>query len=427
MLLTTLAVPPQAAWAATPDAVELTTACEGTTSAGFTDTAGTTFEFEIDCFAHRGFTQGTGDGSTYEPFASNTRWQMATFIHRVLIAFAEQNEEFDVPEPSDQGFDDIGSLDAEFRDAINVLAELGVVEGRSSTRFEPYDTVRRDQMASFINRATGAIAEAFGDDPNGYTTDEEFFPDVDGNVHEDNINGIASEGIVQGRKDGRYHPADRVNRGQMAAFIMRWVQVLGFDGSDPSDPCEGLLLDAEVVDTNVSGILDTGDLLGLNFDVDLEALLDDGVEDVLRLEDDDGSIVEIRVGDRSLVDDGGLSDSGLIGDNGALIIGIGDDNVIDVASGDVAGLDLDNARVISLEDGFGGGGRCDDPIAIDDGDLRVLDLNLLDDGVLEDIVDLIDELLGDLLGDGDGDLLDVDDLLDGDLGGAFDDLLGGLL
>lgn len=140
-----LSAAPGTARAAEPDAVELTTACEGTTSAGFTDTEGTTFEFEIDCFAHRGFTKGTANGSTYEPFASNTRWQMATFIHRVLVAFAEDNEEFEVPEPSDQGYEDIDSLDQEFRDAINVLAELGVVEGRTSTRFEPYATVRRDQ------------------------------------------------------------------------------------------------------------------------------------------------------------------------------------------------------------------------------------------------------------------------------------------
>lgn len=48
--------------AATPDAVELDSACAGTTSAGFTDTEGTTFEFEIDCFATRGFTQGGEDG-----------------------------------------------------------------------------------------------------------------------------------------------------------------------------------------------------------------------------------------------------------------------------------------------------------------------------------------------------------------------------
>jgi len=57
----------------------------------------------------------------------------------------------------------------------------------------------------------------------------------------------------------------------------------------------------------------------------------------------------------------------------------------------------------------------------------VVDLSTLDDAQLQDIVDQIDALVGDLLGEDGDDVLNVDDLLDGDLGDAFDALLGGVL
>lgn len=45
---------------------------------------------------------------------------------------------------------------------------------------------------------------------------------------------------------------------------MRWVQVLGFDAS--SDAYDTALVGIEVVDTNLNGVLDAGDLVGLSFD-----------------------------------------------------------------------------------------------------------------------------------------------------------------
>lgn len=85
---------------------------------------------------------------------------------------------------------------------------------------------------------------------------------------------------------------------------MRWVQVLGFDAS--SDACDTALVGVEVVDTNFNGVADAGDLVGLSFDGDPEEFSDEGVDDTVRLEDEDGSVIEVETGDgNSVIDDDG--------------------------------------------------------------------------------------------------------------------------
>ena len=65
-------------------------------------------------------------------------------------------------------------------------------------------------MATFLDRAL--------DLPE---TDEDFFNDDNGIVHEDAINRIAAAGITTGCDPHKYCPKAIVNRGQMAAFLHR--------------------------------------------------------------------------------------------------------------------------------------------------------------------------------------------------------------
>jgi len=52
-----------------------------------------------------------------------------------------------------------------------------------------------------------------------------WFPDDDGSTHEPNINAIADAGITLGLSDGTYNPSGLVRRDQMASFMVR-----GLDG-----------------------------------------------------------------------------------------------------------------------------------------------------------------------------------------------------
>lgn len=113
--------------------------------APFTDIAGNTHEATIQCIVWYGLTRGTTD-TTYSPAQSVTRDQMASFIARMMEA---AGVEFGAA--TDQGFTDIaGNVHA---DRINQLASVGVVLGTTPTTYSPRQEVRRDQMASFLIRA----------------------------------------------------------------------------------------------------------------------------------------------------------------------------------------------------------------------------------------------------------------------------------
>jgi hypothetical protein len=239
------------------EAVAIDDSCNEVPEDGFTDVPETnTFDDEIECLKGYDFTEGTGDGTTYTPNGHTRRWQMVQFVARLAAEADEQLDAFELPEASDQGFTDIGDLEQRFQDNINIMAEIGVVEGKDATTFDPFSNVKRDQMASFINRLQGAIQDALGGDDAGFVGTEDFFPDVpDDNVHKDNINGLAEVGIVQGKVDGDYDPHEFVTRGQMSAFIMRHYEVNVDNGVLTSlfpatEPVEGEI--GEVVDFNIA-------------------------------------------------------------------------------------------------------------------------------------------------------------------------------
>lgn len=205
-------------------AVVIDDSCNDVPDAGFPDVSDAIAD-EINCLAAYGITQGKADG-TYDPNGNVRRWQMALFIYRLVSAADDQLAAVDLPDPSDQGFTDIDQLSQEAQDAVNVLAAIGVVLGTTTTTYSPFDNIRRDQMASFINRVQGYIQEQLGGDPDGFPSNSLPFPDVsDSNVHRDNISGLYGVGIVQGFVDGSYGPGSNVTRRQMALFIMRHFEV----------------------------------------------------------------------------------------------------------------------------------------------------------------------------------------------------------
>lgn len=63
----------------------------------------------------------------------------------------------------------------------------------------------------------------------------DYFSDDDGNLFEDDINALAEAGIAKGRADGTYGPSEDVNRGQMAAFLNRAFVEMPGDGDTFTD------------------------------------------------------------------------------------------------------------------------------------------------------------------------------------------------
>lgn len=179
---------------------------------GFTDTSGNTHEASIECIVAWEVARGTSE-TTYSPGLQVPRDQMASFIAQKIAAAGRQ-----LPSsPPDAFSDDDGNV---HEPNINALAALGVVRGDEEGNYNPEELVTRAQMATFINQAHEVVAGA------RHTSDQDFFTDDDGSVHEPNINGLASVGVVAGVGGGKYEPAGAVSRGAMASFVARELDVL---------------------------------------------------------------------------------------------------------------------------------------------------------------------------------------------------------
>ena len=111
-------------------------------AAGFTDTTST----DVDCIRYYGITNGT-TATTYSPYDTVTRWQMALFLTRMAGPAGVT-----LGSGVDQGFADILGKSTEIQTAINQIKQLGITVGKTATTFAPDDNVTREEMALFISR-----------------------------------------------------------------------------------------------------------------------------------------------------------------------------------------------------------------------------------------------------------------------------------
>jgi beta-xylosidase len=179
--------------------------------AGYPDVpAGSTHAGAIDCVTWWRVAQGSGAG--FAPAGAVTRAQMAAFLARAVLESGGA-----LPAPRRDHFpDDDASV---HQDAVNRLAEAGLVQGGSDGRYRPDAVVTREQMASFLVRTaehrTGRRLAATQD----------WFGDDEGSAHAAAINAAAGAGIAGGTGGGTYSPRAAVRRDQMATFLARSLQL----------------------------------------------------------------------------------------------------------------------------------------------------------------------------------------------------------
>jgi hypothetical protein len=180
--------------------------------AGFLDVpTGSTHKASIDCLAWWEVARGRTP-TQYDPVAVVTRAQMATFIARAL---RESGDELR-PATRDWFSDDQGSP---HEDAINRLAEAGIVEGRGPGVFAPTAAVGRGAMTKFLALSFEHTSQESL--PDGY----DYFRDDDGTTFEAYVNATASVGLATGYADG-FRPHLPVRRDHMAVFVTRWLDLV---------------------------------------------------------------------------------------------------------------------------------------------------------------------------------------------------------
>lgn len=166
----------------------------------FADDDGSPFQADIERIYEAGITTGC-DPDRFCPGDDVNRGQMAAFLNRAL----------NLPAAGDAGFVDTAGT---FYDDINRIAAAGITSGCDATRYCPGDVITREQMAVFLTRALNLPpAPSAG------------FTDLGGSPFADEINRIAAAGITYGCGGTNFCPDQAVTRGQMAAFLVRALDI----------------------------------------------------------------------------------------------------------------------------------------------------------------------------------------------------------
>lgn len=163
----------------------------------FVDTDGSIHEADVAALWAAGLTVGCAPWR-YCPEEPVTRGQMAAFLNRAL--------ELDNAGPAP--FVDIDA--SPFFGDISAIAAADITRGCSVERFCPEAAVTRAQLATFLVRALGLPP-----------AERDWFSDDDGDVHESDINALASAGLTRGCGTDRFCPHRPVTRQEMASFLAR--------------------------------------------------------------------------------------------------------------------------------------------------------------------------------------------------------------
>jgi hypothetical protein len=110
----------------------------------------------------------------------------------------------------------------------------------------PDQPVTREQMATFLVRALDLPAAS--DAP---------FNDTAGSVHAADINALAAAGITRGCNppdNDRYCPTTAVNRGEMAAFLVRALELTNDGGGNSFVDDDGSIFEMDIAKLAASGI-----------------------------------------------------------------------------------------------------------------------------------------------------------------------------
>lgn len=114
--------------------------------------------------------------------------------------------------------------------AVHELATREIVTGRDGDRFAPTSTLTRGQVAAIIGRADPEIEPSSGSR----------FSDVDASPHAGYINALADRGIVEGYPDGTYRPGASVTRAQVATILAAWLELPPSDDDRFTDTADSV-------------------------------------------------------------------------------------------------------------------------------------------------------------------------------------------
>ena len=135
-----------------------------------------------------------------------------------------------------KGFTDLGGYDWA-KDAIDNLAEQGVVNGTSATTFAPGKNITRADFALMMVRAFKLESDS-----------TENFADVDPNAYYAEALAIGkANGILNGVGNDKYNPTATITRQDMMTVVSRALKALGYELKAADEDTLAAFVDAATI------------------------------------------------------------------------------------------------------------------------------------------------------------------------------------
>lgn len=178
---------------------------------------------EIVCLFQAKITAGR-TATKYDPNGTVSRREMALFLVR-LVDTADRNDSGQNirPLPTYDGqpdYEDIAGEPPSVQEAIGRLDQAQIARGFADGTYRPNTLLQRRQMARFVVRTLEFVTGDPVAAPQG-----DYFADDDGDSAEREFNQLAELGIFGGDGKGSVNPAARLTRRQMAAILLRALEV----------------------------------------------------------------------------------------------------------------------------------------------------------------------------------------------------------
>ena len=198
---------------------------------------------------------------------------------------------------------DVAGMSCE--EAVNVLIELGVVEGYKDGSYKPERTVTRAEMATLIIKALGL---------NDYAVGKSDFTDMAGHWADPYVAYATSLGFIAGYSDGTFRPDETVTYDQAITMV---VQALGYQGKYLTGGYPG----AFVTQAKTLGLLDDikSGAAGANRG-DMAVLLYNALPVSLVRYDNEGSLQQVAVDKNAEIYDTMLRRLGAYADDEAFVV-----------------------------------------------------------------------------------------------------------
>lgn len=199
----------------------------------FSDVGPKDYFMEITEARELGFLSGYQDG-TFKPYNTMTRSDAVKMFAKYILATQDKSLDEYIKDNNLENagnFNDVGDnySDKELINYAKVVKHEGIFAG-SNGDLNPRDSMQRQQMATTIVRAFN-LQDKEGT-PNVTDLDKAF------GDHKKSVEILAENGVTN---QTEFRPAENVNRGQFASFLVRAYKVSqGFDPGLPLSPIESV-------------------------------------------------------------------------------------------------------------------------------------------------------------------------------------------